>query len=258
MSKLLSVNEIALAREIVRRQQVEICALIPAYNEARHIERVVKGCLKHLSAVYVVDDGSTDRSGEIAREAGAIALRHSANLGKGAALKTGFARIMEEGRWDGVIVLDGDGQHDWEEIPRFLSCLEREKHDIVLGNRMGDTRPMPFRRKATNCLSSRILSVLTGQRIEDSQCGFRLMRTEVLERLALRTTKFDTESEMLVQAGRKGFRLGNLRIATIYGAERSHVRPVVDTLRFLRVAAKYVFRGKGRRRNLRLEEKDRC
>jgi len=84
------------------------------------------------------------------------------------------------------------------------------------------------------------------------------MKTEVLERLALRTTKFDMESEMLVQAARKGFRIGYLPIATIYGAEKSHVRPVVDTLRFLRVAVRYVSRGKGRRRKLRPEEKGRC
>ncbi len=237
---------------------MEVCALIPVYNEAPYIEKVVKGCLKHLIAAYVVDDGSTDNSGELARDAGAIVMRHPINRGKGAALRMGFAHIMKDERWDGIVVLDGDGQHDWEEIPRFISYLQKGGYDIVVGNRMRDVRPMPLSRKATNCLSSRILSTLTGQKIEDSQCGFRFVKTEVLKKLVLTTTKFDTESEMLVEAARKGFRVGNLPIPTIYGAEKSYFRPLLDTLRFLRVAAKYVFRPRATPRKADPERKERC
>lgn len=237
---------------------MEVCALIPVYNEAPHIENVVKGCLKHLNAAYVVDDGSTDASGELARNAAATVLRHPRNRGKGAALRTGFADIMKDGRWDAIVVLDGDGQHDWEEIPRFISYLQNGGYDIVVGNRMRDVRPMPLSRKATNRLSSRLLSALTGQRIEDSQCGFRLMKTEALGKLVLTTTKFDTESEMLLEAARNGFRIGNLPIPTIYGAEKSYFRPFLDTLRFLRVATRYVFRRKARPRKADPEAKEKC
>lgn len=235
---------------------MEICALIPVYNEAPHLEKVVKGCLKLLKSAYVVDDGSTDGSGQVARKAGAIVLRHPANRGKGAALKTGFAAIMQEGAWDGIVVLDGDGQHDWNEIPRFISRLRSGAYDIVVGDRMGDMRPMPLQRKVTNYLSSRILSALTGQRIEDSQCGYRLIRADVLRGLVLQTAKFDTESEMLIEAANRGFRIVNLPISTIYGSEKSYFRPVLDTLRFLRVAARYASRGG--RRKARRQRRQRC
>ena len=237
---------------------MEVCALIAAYNEAPHIDKVVKGCLKHVKAAFVVDDGSTDGSGEIARKAGAVVIRHPINLGKGVALKTGFAAILEEGRWDGVVILDGDGQHDWEEIPKFISCLEEGRYDIVLGNRMRDVRSMPLDRKVTNWLSSGILSALTGQEIKDSQCGFRLVKTDVLQELVLNTRKFDTESEMLLEAASKGSRIGSVPIATIYGAEKSYVHPVVDTMRFVRVALRYVFRARPRRKKGRPQREEKC
>lgn len=237
---------------------MEICALIPVYNEAPRIGKVVKGCLKHLRSVCVVDDGSTDGSAEAAQKAGAVVLRHPINLGKGAALRTGFARILRERKFDGIAILDGDGQHDWDEIPKLIFYLQNGAYDIVIGNRMGNLRPMPFRRKATNYLSSVILSALTGQRIADSQCGFRLLRTSVLEDLSLRTTKFDTESEILLEASQRGFKIGNMPIATIYEVEKSYVRPVLDTLRFLRVAVNSLFRGGARPRKVKRARRLKC
>jgi len=225
---------------------MRVCALIPVFNEAPHIEKVVRGCLAHVGKVFVVDDGSKDGSGEIARKAGALLLRHSMNCGKGSALKTGLAAVLNEGKWDAVIVLDGDEQHDWNEIPRFISRLVEGGYDIVLGNRMGDLRLMPLERRMTNWLSSRVLSALIRQKIKDSQCGFRLMKTDVVKSLVLRTQRFDMESEMLLEAAKKGFRIGDIRIATIYGTEKSSVHPVLDTLRFVLVALKYMFRAIGR------------
>jgi glycosyltransferase involved in cell wall biosynthesis len=230
------------------REQMKVCALVPVFNEAPHVGKVVTGSLAYVESVFVVDDGSSDRSGEIAREAGALVFRHSINCGKGEALKTGFAAILKEEKWDGVLVLDGDGQHDWNEIPRFVSCLVEGGYDIVLGNRMGDVQFMPLERKITNWLSSRVLSALTHQKIKDSQCGFRLIRTNVLKALALRTQRFDMESEMLLEAARKGFRIGDIPTATIYGTEKSSVHPVLDTLRFVLVALRYTFRAIGRHR----------
>jgi glycosyltransferase involved in cell wall biosynthesis len=237
---------------------MEVCALIPVYNEAPHLHDVIKGCLKHVKAVFVVDDGSTDGSGEIAKKAGAIVLRHSINRGKGVALKTGFRGILQEGKWDAVIVLDGDGQHNWDEIPMFISHSLEGGYDVVVGNRMRDIRSMPLERTTTNWLSSFILSALTRQEIKDSQCGFRLVKTDALNRLVLRTRKYDTESEMLVEAARKGFRIGNVPIATIYGDERSYIHPVLDTLRFVRVALKCAFRGKGGGKTAAPEREERC
>ncbi len=200
-----------------------------------------------MPLVYVVDDGSTDMSGEAARKAGATLLRHPDNRGKGAALKTGFARILAEDKWDAVVILDGDGQHDSSEIPRFVSCSQHANYDIVVGDRMGDVRPMPFRRKATNFLCSQVLSALTRQRIRDTQCGFRLIKTKTLKDLVLKTSQFDTESEMLLQAAANGARIGNLSIVTIYGAEKSSVHPVLDTWRFIRLAGRFLVLGRFKR-----------
>jgi glycosyltransferase involved in cell wall biosynthesis len=245
-------------KEIPGRRKVEICALIPVYNEASHIEQVAKGCLKHVSRVYVVDDGSTDDSAATARKAGATVLVHPMNQGKGAALKTGFDRILREGGWDAVVVVDGDGQHDWNEIPRFVWYLQHERCDIVVGNRMGDVRPMPLRRKASNFVSSRVLSAITRQTIRDSQCGFRLIKVDVIDGITLRTTKFDTESEMLVDAAKRGAKIGNLPIATIYGSERSSVHPVLDTWRFIRLAARSLFQPRSARIRSTPERESRC
>lgn len=226
---------------------MRVCALIPVYNEASHIREVVKGCLNYAEAVFVVDDGSADGSAQLARVAGATVVRHPKNLGKGVALKTGFREVLRDTTWDAVIVLDGDGQHNWDEIPKFLSTMQAGAYDIVVGNRMRNIRSMPLERKTTNWLSSRILTALTGQKIRDSQCGFRLVKTSVLRELVLKTRKYDTESEMLVEAARKGFRIGNVPIQTIYAGQQSKIHPVLDTLRFVRLAIGFVFRGKGTR-----------
>lgn len=223
---------------------MRVCALIPVYNEASHIRDVVTGCLKHVEAVFVVDDGSADGSASLARAAGAVVLRHPRNLGKGVALKTGFREILRDTTWDAVIVLDGDGQHNWDEIPRFLSAMNEGDYDIVVGNRMKDVRSMPVERTMTNWLSSRILTALTGQKIRDSQCGFRLVKTGVLGDVVLKTRKYDTESEMLVEAARKGFRVGDVSIQTIYAGQKSSIHPVLDTLRFVRLAIGFLFRSK--------------
>ena len=113
---------------------VKICALIPAYNEERHVAEVVRGCLEHGLTVVVVDDCSTDATIERARAAGAEVARHDVNLGKGAALGTGLAWARERG-FDAAITLDGDGQHDPAEIPRFIDCARRRGADIVVGSR---------------------------------------------------------------------------------------------------------------------------
>jgi glycosyltransferase involved in cell wall biosynthesis len=228
---------------------MEVCALVPVYNEGAHLDDVVRGCRKHVNSVLVVDDGSTDGSGDIARAAGAMVLCHPSNRGKGAALKTGFSWIVKQAAWDGAIVVDGDGQHNCDEIPNFISCLREGGYAIVLGNRMTDLRSMPLERRATNWLSSRVISAITGQHIPDSQCGFRLITVDVLKHLVLKTGRFDTDSEMLIEAARKGYTIGSVPIPTIYGRERSHIHPALDTLRFMRISLKYFFRRKrGRRR----------
>ncbi len=182
----------------------------------------------------MVDDGSTDDTADIAEKSGALVLRSEVNQGKGAALIRGFEYCLNN-NFDSAITMDGDGQHLPEDIPDFIR-LAAEKKDLgmIIGNRMANRRNMPFIRVMTNKFMSWLLSRLTRQKISDSQCGFRLIKREVLEKLSLQTNKFEIESEMIIEAAQNGFKIGSIPIQTVYQKERSHINPVVDTIRFFR------------------------
>ncbi len=207
--------------------------ILAAANEERTVGAVIDGVrAAGVGRIVVVDDGSRDRTGEIAEKHGATVIRHPRNLGKGEALKSGFRRAVEEG-WDLVIVLDADGQHDPAEIPGFLEAARRSPAGIIVGNRMNDVREMPLVRRVTNRTMSFLLSRICRQRIPDTQCGYRLLRKDVLETINLSTGCFETESEMLIEASRAGFRIDSVPIRTIYSREASKINPFVDTWRFL-------------------------
>jgi len=211
------------------------------------VGQVVREARKHVDRVLVVDDGSTDRTAQVASAAGAEVIRHPKNLGKGAALRTGLQALAERGS-DPVIVLDGDGQHDPVEIPAFLAAARRSGAGIVVGNRMEAAESMPFVRYWTNRTMSAILSRLAGQEIPDSQCGYRLLSAETIGKLSFATSNYDTESEMLIEAGRLGFRISSVPVKTIYRGEVSRIRPGRDTVRFLRLLLRHLFtRGRGGR-----------
>ena len=208
-----------------------LCALIPSYNEARTIGDVVNAVRAQGIAVYVVDDGSSDDTSAIASGAGAVVIKHEKNMGKGASLREGFKRILKDG-CDAVIVMDGDNQHEAESIPDFVHQMEEHGADIVIGNRMLDTKDMPFVRLSTNRFMSYVISGMCGQNIPDTQCGYRLIMRKVLENVALDSSNFEIESELIVKAGRKGFKITSVPIKTIYQDEKSKINPISDTLRF--------------------------
>ncbi len=208
--------------------------LIPAFNEEAAVGAVVKGALKHAGRVLVVDDGSSDRTGETAAAAGAEVIRHPVNRGKGGALRTGLRALAERGS-DPVIVIDGDGQHDPGEIPDFLTEARRSGAGIVVGNRMTAAASMPRVRYWTNRVMSAVISRLTGVEIPDSQCGYRLITAGVIKQLSFSTSNYDTESEMLIEAARKGVGISSVPVRSIYSGQASRIRPGRDTVRFLRL-----------------------
>ena len=216
---------------------MKTCAIIPAYNESRTISDVVSGAKRFVECVLVVDDGSADKTGDIAESAGAAVLRHAENQGKGAALRDGFQWAGEK-NFDAVIILDGDGQHDTEEIPKFLKAAENPEIQLIVGNRMGDVSRMPLVRQLTNRFMSFILSVLIGQRVPDSQNGYRLLKLKFLKDLKFSTANFEIESEMLVRACERGAKIASVPVKTIYAGEVSFINPVVDTCRFFRLVFK--------------------
>jgi glycosyltransferase involved in cell wall biosynthesis len=210
-----------------------VAALIPAYREARHIAAVVRATRPQVDEVLVVDDGSPDDTAAQAEAAGARVIRHAANRGKGAAIKTGLAALRERGARF-IVLLDGDGQHASDEIPRFVAAAEAGA-ELVVGNRLGDTRDMPLVRRWVNRFMSWRISRACGTPIPDTQCGFRLLARDAVPALLGETDRFDFETEMLVLAARAGHRIASVPIRTIYGEEKSKISPVRDALRFFRL-----------------------
>ncbi len=213
----------------------EICAIIPCYNEAASIRRIVRATKVHVGTVLVVDDCSTDDTVKEAEAAGAVVLRHPRNQGKGAALKTAFREAAARG-FKAAVTIDGDGQHDTTEIPLFVDAYLQGDCHLVLGNRMDDTRSMPFVRRYTNRFTSWAISRMVGVPIRDTQCGFRLIGLDFWQATRLDSCRFDLESEILIKACRSGAKVKQVRVRTIYfGTDRSKINPVVDTYRFFHI-----------------------
>lgn len=219
---------------------MKVCVIIPAYNESSSIAEIVRQIKEQGLDVLVIDDGSTDNTEQSARDNGAIVLRKQRNEGKGAALISGFHYALNKG-FDAVITVDADGQHLPCEIPSFLESAVNSKSSFLLGNRMLKRKNMPVVRVVTNKFMSWLISKITKQVIPDSQCGFRFIKCSALRKINLQTANYDTESEILIQYSRLGFKIESLPIKTIYKKEKSHINPFLDTLRFLRLMIKEVF-----------------
>ncbi|MDP3723633.1 MAG: glycosyltransferase family 2 protein [Candidatus Omnitrophota bacterium] len=217
------------------------CVVIPTFQSAETIEELVRQVRRQSFAVVVVDDGSRDLTASLASQQGALVISHLRNQGKGRALRTGFDYALRS-HYDGIITMDGDGQHDPGEIPKLIHAGELQHAGIVLGNRMADGLSMPPARRWTNLVMSTVVSALARQRIPDSQCGFRFIRKEVLESIPLRTTRFELETELLLAAAARRWKIVSVPIRSIYHNHKSHIRPVRDALRFLRVILRYVVR----------------
>lgn len=210
------------------------CALIPAYCEERRIGGVVRETLLYIRPVIVIDDGSPDGTAAEAEKAGATCLRHAKNMGKGAALNTGFAHAAEHG-FDFVITLDADGQHAPADIPRFIQAFLAGGAPALVGNRMGAPTGMPLIRKLTNYLMSWFLSREMGQKVPDTQSGFRLYARAALPYLAADSAAFAAESETLLRLAAHGLKIGSVPITVIYDDEKSKIRPGRDTIRFFKM-----------------------
>ena len=208
-------------------------AVIPCFNEAAQIGAVVAQVQRHLPKVIVVDDGSTDATADQARSAGAEIIRFSKNHGKGNALQAGWRRAHELG-FPWVIMLDGDGQHAADDLPKFFSQAEKNGCLLVVGNRMDDCVAMPPLRRQVNQWLSRRISRMTGAALPDSQCGFRLAHLATLLKLPIRANRFEIESAMLVAFCRAGCGIEFVPVQTIYQNTVSKINPLTDTFRWLR------------------------
>jgi glycosyltransferase involved in cell wall biosynthesis len=207
-----------------------ICILIPAYNAQETLGSVLKKIEPLKMDTLVVNDGSSDETKRVASENGAQLLEHSLNLGKGAALQTGFQYILQKD-YQVVITLDADGQHDPSEIPSLLKIFQIVKPDILIASRAAEFGKMTFLRRFWNRLGVKAVARLCHSDITDSQSGFRLIRTKVLKEVDFSTFRFETELELLIKACKKGFSVLSVPINTqqVDGTGSSHFRPVADT-----------------------------
>jgi glycosyltransferase involved in cell wall biosynthesis len=221
--------------------RTNVAALIPAFREEMHIADVVRSAKTHLDIVLVIDDGSPDATSAEAERADAKVIRHEANRGKGAAIKTGLRELLSYGV-KYALILDGDGQHNPGEIPDFLAAANNTGAPFLLGNRMSDAVKMPPVRRLTNRLMSWQISRVCRQSIPDTQCGFRMIHHEVIPYMFCECNAYDYETEMILIASREGYEIQPVPVSTVYGAEVSKIHPVTDTLRFIKLMAKY--RGK--------------
>ena len=214
---------------------MRVAALIPAYQAAAHLGEVLLRlrALDPTPDILVVNDGSRDATAEVAGQFGAQVLSFAGNRGKGHALVAGFRALAD---WDAVVTLDADGQHPPECLPAFVAAAEAGA-DLVLGTR-ARTAAMPAARRFANRLSSAWATWLAGQRISDSQCGYRLYSSPVLARTPVTPGRYELETEIAVRAACLGFRVAEVEIPTVYGEAGSHIRMFRDVPRIVGVMAR--------------------
>lgn len=218
----------------------QICVIIPAFNAGDTVGEIIKGCKRYIRDVIVVDDGSEDNTSLISYAEGALVLRHEKNRGKGIALKTGFSYASSSG-FDAVITIDADGQHDPSDIPLFIEKYLKDGHHIIIGNRMLEKGKIPKYRYYTNLVGIYFISKAAGHALEDSQSGFRLYRKEVIKEISLESGGFETETEILIKAGRRGYKITSVPVGVSYKNGGSHYRPFRDTYRISLIVLKSIF-----------------
>ena len=216
----------------------ECLVIIPAYNEGHNISRLIREVELLGFPVLIVDDGSEDATVSQAKAAGAEVLVTSVNQGKGMALRRGFDWFLKK-NYAAAIMMDSDGQHDPKELNLFLAALGLDNAQVVVGNRLNDPKGMPWIRRATNRFMSWTLSSIAKQNVPDSQCGYRAMTREVIQKIKLKTAHFEIESEILLEAARAGFKIASIPARCVYQNETSHINPFRDTIRFFSFLFKY-------------------
>jgi len=205
---------------------LSIIACIPAYNEGKIIGEIVKKTLHYVDEVVVCDDGSTDNTSSESKSAGAKLIRHDKNKGKGAATQSLFeyARKLNA---DVIVTIDGDGQFLPEEIPKLVQQITEDKSDVVIGYR-SETNEMPSYRKIGNKVLDKITNLASELPFRDTQSGFRAYSKKAIESIRFQTNGFGADSEILVDASKKGLRISEEKISVVYntGKKTSTKNPV--------------------------------
>lgn len=214
----------------------KVGVLIPAYNESRTIEAVVREAKAIAATVLVVDDGSVDRSAEIAQAAGAEVLRRDQNEGQGKALRNGILALRESGV-DHVITIDADAAHDAASAAHLWAAHTRSGADITIGSRFLSSRwlrEIPSHKIAANRFAASLLSLLLGVSLTDVACGMRVMGPRALA-LSLSSTGFGFAFELLWCAVREGLKIHEHPVRVRYDSKEPFWTKQNELIDFLRL-----------------------
>ncbi len=211
-----------------------IVAILPAFNEEVTIGSVVLHARQHADHIIVIDDGSTDRTAEVAQLAGAKVIRHQRNRGKGVALKTGFEYVGQNGA-KVVVTMDSDGQHDPEEIPKLVAPILKGEADIVNGSRYlnGNGKNTPFYRRIGQVILDEATNINSGLNVTDTQSGFRAFARHTLPAFKFKSDGLAIESEMLMDAANAGFKVKEVEIGVRYDVDGSSEHPLSHGVKVL-------------------------
>ena len=210
---------------------------MPAYNAEKTLKPVVRALRLSVPGAFVVgiNDGSQDGTGALLRSSCDRTIEFETNLGKGAALRAGFAAALER-KCDFVLTIDSDGQHDPAFAPSILAALE--DFHIAIGTRDLTGEQMPRRRRLANFLSSAATRIVSGGAVSDSQSGFRGIRCEVLKEVHAQGERYEFETDFIIRAANAGFTITNVPISTIYGPQ-SYFREFSDAMRVVGILWKH-------------------
>lgn len=221
-----------------------LAAVVPCYNAGHRVRPVIENLLEHLDLVFVIDDGSTDAAVDGLTDLPIRLMRFPQNRGKGQALLAGFRAALDEPEVECVAVVDADGQHDPAELERLFDAARAQDADLVIGSRTFEGIDVPWRSRFGNVLTRTLTAWILGQKLPDTQSGYRLHSRRLLDEI-LKTVqggRYETEMEIVIVAVRRGYRVVPVPIKTIYeeGNPSSHFNKLRDSFliyrRFLTTA----------------------
>ena len=217
-----------------RMEKGQLCVVMPTYNNDGTLAQVIDDVLQYTRSVIVVNDGATDRTAEILDQyAGKIRLiSYPGNRGKGFALGKGFAKAKELG-YHGAITLDSDGQHDAENLGRFVEMAEKYPGGLLIGQRTVEGA-MPAKNSFANTFSNFWFTVQTTRRLQDTQNGFRLYPLKAMGKMRPFSSRYEAELELLVRSAWKGIPIYPVPVRVYYapaGERVTHFRPGMDFFR---------------------------
>jgi glycosyltransferase involved in cell wall biosynthesis len=218
-------------KEKTRRSTAKSIAVIPCFNEENFIGDIVTRARKYVDTVVVIDDGSTDNTSEVAKAAGAEVIRHERRRGAGAATKSGF-EAAKTNNADILVTLDGDGQHNPDEIPQVLAPVLRGEADLVIGSRflLQNIKKVPKYRKFGINIITWLYNLGSKKRVSDSQSCFRAYSRKSLEAVTITENGFSFSVEVLIQARKKGFVITEVPTSCVYHSQGSTINPLTHGL----------------------------